>query len=603
MGHMVTDQGLKPDPERIEAVANMPKPDDIKAVRRFYGFVNYLAKFLPHLADAMEPLRQLTHEDFPWQWKHEHDLAFEKIKKLITTAPLLKYYDPKEELMVQCDASDKGLGAALLQKGPPVAFTSRALTDTKTRYTQIEKEMLAVVFALQKFDQNAYGRNVTVESDHKPLEAIARKPLRSAPKRIQGMLLKMQKYDMDIVYRPGTQMYLADTLSRAFLPSTENTQGEFERINALKFLPMTEERQEQIRQNTDADEVLPQLKDVIRQGRPEEKQYLPAVLTPYFSYRDELSVYNGLIFKGERLVILKTMRQQMKEEVHSSHIGTNGCLRRARECMFWPGMSAEIKEFIAQCEICQTYESRQTKETLMSHELTDRPWEKPAADLFTIYGTEYLVLVDYFSNFWEVDRLEDTKASTCIRKMKSHFARYGIPDLVISDNGPQFYSEEFVRFAKAWSFEHRTSSPGHQQANGMAEAAVKSAKCLTRKSKDIGRDPYLALLDKRNTQTEGMDTSPAHGEKMQDPPSNHLWATETLDRVYRGGQETNMTTTSALLQPRRQGPSSLGRGRPSAHEGLQAWPKGVGEGNNHQAVWRTVLRDRNRQGEPTAATE
>ena len=138
--------------------------------------------------------------------------------------------------------------------------------------------------------------------------------------------------------------------------------------------------------------------------------------------------------------------------------------------------------------------------------------------------------------------------------MKSHFARHGIPDLVISDNWPQFYSEEFARFAKAWSFEHRTSSPGHRQANGMAEAAVKSAKSLI-------RDPYLALLDKRNTQTEGdgyKSCTETQGEKMQDPPSNHLWATESPDRVHRGGQETNTTTTrttSALLKPRRKGPS------------------------------------------------
>ena len=150
--------------------------------------------------------------------------------------------------------------------------------------------MLAVVFALQKFDQYAYGRSVTLESDHKPLKAIARKPLRSAPKRIQGMLLKTQKYNIVIVYRPGTQMYLADTLSRVYLPTTENNQGEFERVNALKFLPMSEERQEQIRQSTDSDEVLQQLKEVIRKGWPEDKQHLPAVLTPYYSYRDELSV-------------------------------------------------------------------------------------------------------------------------------------------------------------------------------------------------------------------------------------------------------------------------------------------------------------------------
>ena len=141
---------------------------------------------------------------------------------------MLKYYNLEEELTVQCDASKKGLGAALMQNGQPIAFASRALTEPETRYAQIEKEMLAVVFVLQKFDQYVYGHPVTVQSDHKPLAAISNKPLRSAPKRLQGMLLKVQKYDIAIVYKTGPEMYLADTLSRAFLPTTENTQGEFE---------------------------------------------------------------------------------------------------------------------------------------------------------------------------------------------------------------------------------------------------------------------------------------------------------------------------------------------------------------------------------------
>ena len=127
--------------------------------------------------------------------------------------------------------------------------------------------MLAVVFPLQKFDQYVYGQTVTVERDHMPLEAIAKKPLQSAPKRIQGMLLKTQKYDINIIYKPGPQMHLADTLSRVFLASSENTQGEFERGNALKLLPMSEERQELIKKRTEADEVLQQLKDVIQKLR------------------------------------------------------------------------------------------------------------------------------------------------------------------------------------------------------------------------------------------------------------------------------------------------------------------------------------------------
>ena len=132
---------------------------------------------------------------------------------------MLKYYSPTEELTVQCDASEKGLGAALMQNGQPIAFASHALTDPETRYAQIEMEMLAVVFVLQKFDQYIYGRPVTIQSDHKPRAAISNKPLRSVPKRLQGMLLKVHKYDVSIIYKPGPEMYLADTLSRDSSPT------------------------------------------------------------------------------------------------------------------------------------------------------------------------------------------------------------------------------------------------------------------------------------------------------------------------------------------------------------------------------------------------
>ena len=298
LGHLITEDGLKPDPEKIEAVQKMPKPTDVKGVRRFCGFVNYLAKFLPRLAEVMGPIQQLTRRDVEWQWQPEHDAAFEHVKKMITRAPLLKYYDPKEELTVQCDASDKGLGAALMQKGQPIAYASRALTETETRYAQIEKEMLAVVYALQKFDQYVSGRHVTVQSDHKPLQAIAKKPLRNAPKRLQGMLLKVQKYDVTIIYRPGPEMHLADTLSRAYLSSSTNTQGEFERVNAVKLLPMTDERLEDLMRATQGDEVIQKLKEVIQAGWPDEKKDMEAVLAPYFNFRDEMSVYNGLVFRG-----------------------------------------------------------------------------------------------------------------------------------------------------------------------------------------------------------------------------------------------------------------------------------------------------------------
>ncbi|KAF0024606.1 hypothetical protein F2P81_023408 [Scophthalmus maximus] len=163
IGHLLTADGLKIDPEKCEV------------------------------------LRQLTHKDFEWNWTAQHEEAFLKLKETIADGPVLKYYSPDEELTVQCDASDTGLGAALMQKSKPVAFASRALSQTERGYAQIEKEFLAMVFSMVKFHQYTYGRKVTVQSDHKPLETIVRKPLLSAPKRLQRMMLRIQKYDLDVV--------------------------------------------------------------------------------------------------------------------------------------------------------------------------------------------------------------------------------------------------------------------------------------------------------------------------------------------------------------------------------------------------------------------
>ena len=172
----------------------------------------------------------------------------------------------------------------------------------------------------------------------------------------------------------------------------------------------------------------------------------------------------------------------------------------------WP----EMKEYISACETCRELDSMtHVTETLMSHEVPSRPWEKIATDIFTLDGKGYLITIDYCSNFWEVDRLPNTKASTTILKLKSHFARYGIPDQVISDNGPQFTSDEFTNFSRTWDFEHLTSSPGNSKANGKAESEVKTAKGMLKKSIRAGTDPYLAVLDYRNTPTQGMTTSQA----------------------------------------------------------------------------------------------
>ena len=313
IGHLLTADGVRIHPEKVRAIEQMPKPTDVKAVQRLLGMVNYLAKFCPHLSDHCQPLRHLTHKDGEWEWTEQHDQAFLKLKETISNTPVLKYYSPEEELTVQCDASDTGLGAALVQRGKPVAFASRALTQTEKGYAQIEKEFLAMIFSLEKFHQYTYGRKVTVQSDHKPLENIVRKPLLSAPKRLQRMMMRIQKYDVDVVYLPGKDMVLADTLSRAYLPECSafgSVEAEIETVNMLQHVPISADSLSSIRSATTQDSTLQKLIETIQQRWPNDKTKTPSEIRPYFSFQDELSHQDGIVFRGERVVIPDALRRE-----------------------------------------------------------------------------------------------------------------------------------------------------------------------------------------------------------------------------------------------------------------------------------------------------
>ena len=181
LGHVVTADGLKPDPSKVEAILKMERPGDKEAVERLRDTVTYLARYVPKLTDVFRPIAALAQHDVDWMWSDTQEQTFTRLKQLLAEAPTLVYFDPSKQLVIQCDASNYGLGSALLQDGRPITYASRALTDAETRYAIIEKEMMAVVFALEKWHQFTYGRPILVYSDHKPLEAITKKPLDRAP--------------------------------------------------------------------------------------------------------------------------------------------------------------------------------------------------------------------------------------------------------------------------------------------------------------------------------------------------------------------------------------------------------------------------------------
>ena len=322
------------------------------------------------------------------------------------------------------------------------------------------------MFATQHFDQYIHVRDcVNVRSDHKPLEIIFRKLLLSAPQRLQRMLLRLQKYNLNVTYQKGTEMYIADTLSRAALVQADKRsvtpveqifqigqQTPFEQflenINHTEFLRVTDDRLRQIQQQTVEDTALQVLKTTILTGWPETKEEVPVIIREYWAYRDELTVQNGVLFKGPQVIIPKSMRPEMLVRIHSSHLGAQPCLRKARDVLYWPNMSNEIKDMIGQCSACNEYQQSQCKEPLMTHEIPERPWSRVAMDIFSLEGEDHLITVDFYSDFWEVDKLSDMTSKTVIDHSKVHFSRYSVPDVVVTDNGGQFDSDEFRRFAR-----------------------------------------------------------------------------------------------------------------------------------------------------------
>ena len=511
MGVVLTDKGVKPDPKKQDSIQSMPAPTNKDEVRRFLGVVTYLSRFSEDLSTKSEPLRTLLKKDTVFIWEQNEQKAFDEIKALISTAPLLKYFDPAETVEVQVDASSQGLGACLMQGGQPIQYASRALTETEKRYSQIEKEMLSIVYGLTRFHIYTYGRKVTVYNDHKPLAAILKKPVEDNPVRLQRMLCRIMGYDLEFKYVKGKDLLLADALSRS--PTMNQNRSKIEQeIETTRLLTedscVTSSLSE-ITEETAKDDVLQSVINHISEGWKTRKRHIPIQILPFWSVKHELSFSDGIVYRGDRLVIPAALRKPLTAKLHQAHMGIQSTLRRARTSVWWPGMNVQLKQFIASCEVCNTFQTKNQKETLLSHEIPNRPWSKVASDIFEWNKEHYLVLVDYYSDWIEFDLMKNQTAAEIIDLMQKQFARWGIPDEIVTDSGTNYDSAEFSQFCQRKKIKHTKSSPHHHQSNGKAESAVKIAKSLLRKSQASALNPYEALLDQRNTPTVGMTTSPS----------------------------------------------------------------------------------------------
>ena len=209
----------------------------------------------------------------------------------------------------------------------------------------------------------------------------------------------------------------------------------------LERISISEPKYAELQQNT-ANE-LHELYAMIQGGWPESKQQVPHSIRQYWDAQDELAVLDGLVYRGMRIVVPPSMRPAMLEIIHGTHLGIVKCKQRAREALYWPGMSAQIEDKVKNCTMCRDYAPAQQKEPLMPSPVPDLPWEMAASDIFAFEGEHHLLLVDYYSKFIEVTKLKDLTSQETIGVLKEHFSRHGIPAKLITDCGSQYTSKEF----------------------------------------------------------------------------------------------------------------------------------------------------------------
>ncbi len=243
-----------------------------------------------------------------------------------------------------------------MQKQQPIAYASRALSAAEKNYAQIEKEPLAIVFALRKFHQYVYGVPVRVQSDHKPLEAIFSKPIGAAPAHLQRMLLQLQRYDIHIVFTPGNQTVIADTLSRVYIPSdgAENLDLSEEKvIYAVNGESLCGNIMHMIQQATQSDPELDLIRQLHEQGWPDRQKKVPLAVQAYWLIRHTISIDDELLMKDDRIIIPHALRPEVLKRLHVAHQGIQRSLAHARSCFYWPGLTEAIHRMVEACNSCQ----------------------------------------------------------------------------------------------------------------------------------------------------------------------------------------------------------------------------------------------------------
>lgn len=526
LGHTITKDGLKKNNDKITAIVDAPTPKTTTQIKSFAGMVNYYSKFVPRLSILMRPMYNLLKKNTRFEWTTECDQVFNEIKKIISSEEILTHFNPQLPLILTTDASNDGIAAVLShemgdKQKKPIIFISRTLNQAERNYAVVDKEALSIYWAVKKLAYYLTGNNFTIETDHKPLTALFdlnKRISASASGRMQRWVLFLSGFSYTVKYIKGQENNVADMLSRHPLEDTHVTDNEddvneqYLDLIVSEGIPINSKR---ISLETRRDPVLSKVLNFVKNGWPEKND---ENLIQFQRKQNELSCEQDCLLWGYRVVVPTRLRKQLLDELHASHLGIAKMKSVARSYFWWPRLDEEIEQLAKSCKACIMTSDDPQKSIPTPWNKATKPWQRVHVDyLGPLNNKYYFIMLDAFSKWPEIFEMKNMTSQSTIQKFRETFCRWGIPELIVSDNGTQLVSKECETFLQNNGIHHITTAPYHPSSNGAAENAVKSFKkalkaaLLDQRNKNVPTDVLVSryLLNYRNAKHCTTNETPA----------------------------------------------------------------------------------------------
>ena len=543
LGYCLDGRGITIDKQRIQPVLESPKPKNRGELRSFLGFAQYFAKFIPHFSTIAEPLYQLSNAD-EFQWSLEHDASFNSMLKALTNDTVLGSFQPGASSTLTVDASDVGLGGVLEQFGKPILYIARRLSKSERGYSQTQKEALAIYWAVKRLHKYLFGSEFLIVTDHESLKHIfspSASVNRSTSSMLQRWAVALSGYNYSIKHQPGSKIPHADFLSRY------SFQAEPPKQTSSHFVsPMPISRNELILETR---HVYGSILSAMRKGwSTSAKKKFPDI----YARRDDLAIStDNVISMDSRLLIPPPCRLAVLHYLHSSHLGRDKMISLSRLSCWWPTINKDIADFARNCQQCHSSKPLSHTNTI-PWPVSYMPMQRIHADFCGPFLQKYyaLVIEDSFSRFPEVFFTTNATAEFTQEALRKFFAREGIAQTMVTDNGPHFSAASLNDWLRRIGCHHVFTAPRHPQSNGLAERFIRTLKTAVSAAsvKTFGELALFVdnfLLQYRNASHSASGKSPALLFKGRNLRSSQAMDTTEV-MFYRGND--NRPSHGVVLQ-------------------------------------------------------